>query len=428
MTANFDLGFSLSQFSDNEMETQLFDDNDDLFDDLTIFDRIIDENVPNNTMNSNKMALETYSRWARSLDRSLPHNKNIPLEYGSLKYDRMNYVLGRFSLEVVDTKGVPYTSTTLYQIISGLNRSLKKRADNDANLDLMQSAMFRKFKEVLDSIVKGKQAIEPANRKRKVDVFTPEDYEKMWLVMDDSDPKILTSTMIFVTMRVFGLRGADELYRFNVNNIKIEDLDDNSCLISYIENSSKNRQPGLKNINVEKKCVQHFEYKSNERGFYYWLKTYLQRCPESVKNGGVFWLHPIKNWNSKQVWYSENRKLGINYFSYSMKSIYEKAGLTGDYTLRSIRSSVVNDLTQNEIDITAIKARTGHKSDRAVAEYKRPKDLMTQKMVSNILSHNCEKSKFGDNYLWKYIKGIDNRDFFVGFICGILFCYLFMKL
>ena len=47
----------------------------------------------------------------------------------------------------------------------------------------------------------------------------------------DGDHKILKSTLVFVTMRIFGLslRGPDELYRFNLNNSTIDNLHNDSC-------------------------------------------------------------------------------------------------------------------------------------------------------------------------------------------------------
>ena len=208
--------------------------------------------------------------------------------------------------------------------------------------------------------------------------------------MGAHSPKMLTTTMIYVTMRMFGMRGSDELNRFNLGNVKIEEIDDDYCQVQYIEACSKNRQPGLKNINKEKKDVKHYERKTNQRGFIYWLNVYLSHCPESLKKG-VFWLHPVNNWEKKSIWYTEKKKIGVNHFNTLVKSMYNEANLVGDFMLRSIRASLVNDLTQMNFDSPVIRTRTGQKTDAACNKYMRPKEIEIQKQLSDILNHDTSR-------------------------------------
>ena len=162
---------------------------------------------------------------------------------------------------------------------------------------------------------------------------------------------------------------------------------DNRMTIVYTETLSKNKQPGLKNLNRPKKVVEQYEEITNERGFYYWFNMYLARVPKSVKDGKAsFWVHPLQNWKGKEIWYCENRKIGKNHFAKLIKEAYNEAGLEGDFTIRSIRSSVVNELALSNIDNAGIKSRTGHSSDKALDEYKRPRLIDQQIQISDILT------------------------------------------
>ena len=68
-----------------------------------------------------------------------------------------------------------------------------------------------------------------------------------------------------------------------------------------------------------------------------------------------------------------------------LKSAYAKARIEGDFTFRSLRSYVVKELNEHGEDLQVIKSRTGHSSDKAVSQYKRPRDRAVQMRVSNIL-------------------------------------------
>ena len=64
-------------------------------------------------------------------------------------------------------------------------------------------------------------------------------------------------------------------FEFSYNEIPD---DPDMVLIRYLEVSSKNKQGGLKRVSRKRKLVDHYERVTNDRGFYYWLKEYLQHC------------------------------------------------------------------------------------------------------------------------------------------------------
>ena len=202
----------------------------------------------------------------------------------------------------------------------------------------------------------------------------------------------IIKTLIFVTTKYFGLRGPKELSNFNPGNVKFEWLTDNDILITYVERLSKTDQPGLRNINSEHKTVQHFEDPTDPRSFYNNFYSYLSHVP--TPNGGVFhnksfWLMPNPNWQTSGVWFLENRIIGENQFNVLLKEAYKEADILdencGKLTLRSIRPSVVVQLDENNIPSSAIKGRTGHKSEKGLDAYRRPQKRSYCKSVSDVL-------------------------------------------
>ena len=71
-----------------------------------------------------------------------------------------------------------------------------------------------------------------------------------------------------------------------------------------------------------------------------------------------------------EVWYSSKRPVGPRSFTTRIKATFKEAGLSGDFTLRSIRASTVNELASVGESNDVIKTRTGHTSDAAVSQYK----------------------------------------------------------
>ena len=115
---------------------------------LSIFNEVLNNVVPEATENSNKSALNCYTRWVKSLDRTIPGNRTIPEDFKDLRTGRMNYVLGRFVMEARDLQGVLYTTTTLYSYVAALNHCLGSRQEVDSGgnpvvLNLMESPCFK---------------------------------------------------------------------------------------------------------------------------------------------------------------------------------------------------------------------------------------------------------------------------------------------
>lgn len=131
--------------------------------------------------------------------------------------------------------------------------------------------------------------------------------------------------------------------------------------------------------------MEQWEDLNDRRGFHHWLNLYMERCPAGVRSGETtLFLQPLKNPKSS-IWYSAKKPVGERSFTNIIKKCYETANLTGDFTLRSIRASNVTELTNKNVDAEVIKSRTGHCSDRALAQYKRPRAKKEAMRVSKLL-------------------------------------------
>ena len=185
----------------------------------------------------------------------------------------------------------------------------------------------------------------PAISTDKAATFDCRDEDLLWSRSFGKDePRKLLKTLIFVTTKYFGLRGAGELYLFDKSCVKFELLDGDDVLITYTEKLSKTNCPGLRNINFQPKTVQHFEQSSTYKGFYNNYCAYVSKVPQNAFEKG-FWFHPKKNWKNSAIWYSDKQKIGKNHFNVLIKESYKEAGLNDPkLTLRSIRQSIVVQL------------------------------------------------------------------------------------
>ena len=104
-------------------DQSLFSDDEDIEENLALFQQISRDCTPQKTQDSTNWAARCYNRWACQ-----KNNENIPPYFIQLRENpsRINYVLSLFFVEVVDSDGHPYKSTTLYSLATGLNRDFKE--------------------------------------------------------------------------------------------------------------------------------------------------------------------------------------------------------------------------------------------------------------------------------------------------------------
>ena len=108
---------------------------------------------------------------------------------------------------------------------------------------------------------------------------------------------------------------------------------------------------------------------------------------------GLFWLTPNPHWTPTNgaPWFLKHKQIGINQFNILIKRAFNLAQLKpekGKLTLRSIRSTVISQLDEvgeHIVPKSAVKQRTGHKTDAGMKPYQRPNKSEIQRKVSSIL-------------------------------------------
>ena len=172
-----------------------YDEIDEFEDHMEEFQQALGNRTPKKTSQNNDWALHTYARWRREEAPKKDAFVKIPFQFTEIPINRLNYVLSRFVIEARDTNGELFKSTTLYNIVAALNRVLRERhTGTNEDFDLLRTPKFRRFAQVLDGVMKERQQSEDP-RTRKVDIFTQQDYEKLWLVIgSNKNPEILLTT------------------------------------------------------------------------------------------------------------------------------------------------------------------------------------------------------------------------------------------
>ena len=331
-------------------------------------DELLDNRVPESTKRVNNWAETKFASWLRTTNFPYQNFDDVPL-------DRLNYLVERFLCDVGDTLKM----RSMYSVITALNRNLKERT---LDQDFFETKRYSRFRKVFDGWCKEKQhegAVEPV---KKSGYITVEDEDEMWdcgaLGLDN--PKQLLTTVIFLLCKTFTLRGGDELKQLKSGNITITRTA-TGWQVWYRETKSKNKQPGLANINKEQKVVQHFDYFNNPRSFTQVYQFFLQKCNPKVadRNSNIQLLQhapALKNKDlaKEPIWYNTRKPLGKNHPRELLEAAMIKAKIEykeRNITIRSVRPSSVHRMAKKGIHPEQMRKRTGHSSLSALNQYTR---------------------------------------------------------
>ena len=136
----------------------------------------------------------------------------------------------------------------------------------------------------------------------------------------DTVPEKLLAAMIFVTSKHFGIRSGNDMVAFDPEtSLAITFPSEGDVLMEF-----KQREPAL----------YHMEKVDDTRGFYYRFKLYQARLPENIS---AFWQHPLPHVKpSDGIWFHEDKKLGKNFFNALLKDMFNIAGISTSYSLKSV--------------------------------------------------------------------------------------------
>ena len=300
------------------------------------------------------------------------------------KTDTICENLCKFFTEITKATGDPYPPKTLYELAASFQMDLNDRAV-DANI--FTDKKYRQILQAIDKTMKTstKQGLQPV--KKKADFITLDMEQTLWEknILSTDSPHELVRTVYYILGVQCGLRSREEhrYLRAPGPTCQLQDLGDH---FEYTEMSSKNNQGGIKERNLKRKIVKIFPTKTKSCPVAI-IKRYVSLLPPTAQ---AWYCHPLKV-RKLDCWYSK-QPIGVNTLSDFMKSIQAEAGWEdGFFSGHSLRATCATRMAQAAFEVPLIKERTGHRSDKSVAEYAQ---TSTKKLVeiSKTLSGNAEPS------------------------------------
>ena len=173
-------------------------------------------------------------------------NSNIP-EFGKLTPGDMNHWFQRFVLEIRKKDGTEYPPNSLLHICLGLFRHL--RTTTNPNIDF-KDTNFTEFRLTLDAEMKRLQKKGLGTKTKKAEIITEAEEDKLWEKgeLGDKNPQALLNTIVYMIGLYFALRSGTEHrnLRFEPSQIQTCEREGERPYLLYTEDTSKNRQGGLK--------------------------------------------------------------------------------------------------------------------------------------------------------------------------------------
>ena len=324
---------------------------------------------PANTLKNNEWAMRTFEAWRSQRNKQFPTDK-CPDNVFENKDTACKW-LCKFVVEVRKADGSEYTPRSIYLLLAGLQRSIRRSSPKE-EINIFSDYQFKELKRVCDAVFKKLHSEGIGSTKKSASVLGPEEEKKLWDtgVINLSTPVGLLRAVFFYNGKNFCLRGGAEQ-----RNLKISQFHRQTCIVEgksvgvyeYHEFGSKNRQGGFNNLNVENKVVKQFE-NTSDSGICHVkiLDKYLQKIPADAKEADVFYLTPVsKPTDASTPWYTRI-PVGKNRLNSMMKEMCSQAGLSTEFTNHSLRAYGATSLFQANVPEKLIQQRTGHKSLKAL--------------------------------------------------------------
>ena len=200
--------------------------------------------VPANTERSTTWAVKIFDDWQKVQNGSFTTDlcpENIFTHEDS---SIICHWLCKFISEVRKSTRKEYTPCTLYLILSGLQRHMRKLRPLDT-INLFKDTHYKPLKNVCDSVFKQLHQKGIGTETKETRVLTKDDEDELWKkVMDLDSPKGLLRAIFFCNGRIFCLRGGQEQRNLKFSQLKRQTIMvDGKEVLSYMyqECGSRNR-------------------------------------------------------------------------------------------------------------------------------------------------------------------------------------------
>ena len=205
--------------------------------------------TPANTEKSTLWAVKNFNDWRLSRN-SIMHNDKCP-ESIFLDGDKIELCkwLCKFVAETRKSDGSEYTPRSLYLILSGLQRHMRKLRPLE-EINIFQDVHFKPLKNVCDSIFKRLHQKGIGADIKRTAVLSQEQENQFWekRIFDLNTPIGLLRAIFFYNGKNFCLRGGQEQRNLKLSQFKRQTTVINGkelASYTYTEFGSKNRQGGL---------------------------------------------------------------------------------------------------------------------------------------------------------------------------------------
>lgn len=317
---------------------------------------------------------------------------------GNLLKPHMCLALCCFVNEIKRKDGKEFPGKSLYEILMCIQFFLEKRG---LFWKLLDDPEFVKLKFTLDNIMKKRAAAHAGPEARASTPISYSDEEKMWAsgVLGEDSPEQLRNTLMFLLGMHLALRGGEEHHRlrcppFNSQLMIGVDSEGRKVLLYQEDYKTKTNQGGISGRKYVPKQVKIYPNQNSDRDPVRLFEKYVGLLPSDAKTS-AFYKYSLKStWLSPVQWFAD-KPVGVNALKKIVKKLTSQAGLVGNFTNHSLRSTAATRMYSQGIDEQVIKEVTGHHSD-AVRAYKQMSDTLL-KQASEVIGSEFPKEFDIDN-------------------------------
>ena len=223
--------------------------------------------------------------------------------------------------------------------------------------------------------------------------ITSEEENQLWEsgVLNVETPAGLLNSVFYYCGKCFCLRGGQEHRTLSLSQFERKLNPDRYV---YTENSSKNKQGGIKQMRLDHKVVTIVANpKIGERCPVYILDKYISKLPTKAKEMNIFYCRicPRLPKTSEDPWFIAS-PIGKNTLPNMVGQMCKEAGIDGKKSNHSLRVAGTSSLFTAGVPEKIIQSRTGHVSLASLRKYERETDEQ-ELAVSKVLTGDEDSYK-----------------------------------
>lgn len=291
--------------------------------------------------------------------------------------------LKQFYAEARNKEGENYSRATLLSLRNGIERFLNT-PPNNLGIKFTKDPRFVLSNQMLDAKIKQlkKEGMQNTIHKPPID---KEDIAKLKTseVFSLTKPLSLLRNVWFHVSLFWCRRGFEGQRNLKKTSFTFE-TDAAGCQFVTMthDEKTKNHPGGISEVESFEKNGRMYKTNSQADG-YSALEFFLTKLnPEC----DALFQYPKRNWRpSDQVWY-ENRPLGVNKLSTTMKEISKEANLSRIYTNHSVRATAITLWANAGLSDREIMAISGHRSEASLRSYHQQPSVNQLRKCSDVLT------------------------------------------